>query len=326
MRHWSRRELLAALPATSLLVRRAAAAASTPGRPMRGAFIIMATPYTASGVVDYDDLAREVQFLEKCGVHGMVWPQLASEYASLTRDERMRGMEVLGRASAGRKAALVLGVQGPNTEAALEYLQAAEKLSPDALIAIPPREAKSMDDVRAYYKALAGATRRPLWIQTTGGAPGLVPTVELLIELAREFPNCGYVKEEANPVIERMKALAAARPAIKAVFSGAGGKGMLYEMRLGFDGTMPGAPIADLYPQIWDHYLAGRREKAREIFALLTLMLNLEQQIPNSRPYLLKKRGVFKTALSRQNKHELTPEETAEIDYHFAALKPYLRA
>ena len=319
----SRRELLALLPAAALGLR--AAALASERKPFRGAFIIMATPFTAAGAVDYDDLAGEVDFLDRCGVQGMVWPQLASEYASLTREERLRGMEVLARAAAGRKPALVLGVQGANLEAALEYLRAAEKLAPDALIAIPPREAKSIEDVRAYYRALARATRRPLFVQTTGGAPNLVPPVDLVIELAREFPHCGYVKEEANPVIERMKALSAARPAIKAVFSGAGGRGLLYEMRLGFDGTMPGAPVADLYPQIWEHYQAGRREKAREIFALLTLMLNLEQQIPGTRPYLMKKRGVFKTAVSRQQKVELTPEAAAEIDFHFAALRPYLR-
>ena len=66
---------------------------------MRGVFIIMATPYTASDAVDYEDLAREVDFLDRCGVQGMVWPQLASEYSKLTREERLRGMEVIAKAA-----------------------------------------------------------------------------------------------------------------------------------------------------------------------------------------------------------------------------------
>jgi hypothetical protein len=52
--------------------------------------------------------------------------------------------------------------------AALAYLEKAESVAPDALIAIPPTEAKSLDDFREYYRGLAGATRRPLFIQTTG--------------------------------------------------------------------------------------------------------------------------------------------------------------
>src|SRR6185503_127320 len=189
---YTRRQLLAGLSAAALGPRLPAAAA--PDKPMRGVFIIMATLYTASNAVDYEDLAREVDFLDRCGVHGMVWPQLASEYVKLTTEERMRGMEAIGKAAKGKKPALVLGVQGPNKAAALAYLEKAESAAPDAIIAIPPTEAKSLDDFREYYRALAGATRRPLFVQTTGGAKGVVPTTDLLVELAKEFPNCGYVK------------------------------------------------------------------------------------------------------------------------------------
>jgi len=41
---------------------------------------------------------------------------------------------------------------------------------------------------------------------------------------------------------------------------------MLYEMRLGLDGTMPGAPYAEMHAQIWDLYQEGKREQARELF------------------------------------------------------------
>ena len=152
---------------------------------MRGIFIIMATPFTESGAVDYEDLEREVDFLVRCGVHGMVWPQLASEYASLTQNERMRGMEILAKASRGKPPALVLGVQGANVETALSYLKKAEELEPDALIAIPPTEATSVHDFRRYYTALAGSANRPLFIQTTGGAKGITPPVEMLTDWPR---------------------------------------------------------------------------------------------------------------------------------------------
>ena len=286
----------------------------------------MATPYTETKAVDYEDLAAEVPFMDRCGVHGMVWPQMASEYTKLTREERLRGMQVLAKAAKGKSPALVLGVQGPNTEAALDYLRHAEELAPDALIAIPPTEAKSADDFRAYYRALGRATTRPFFIQTTGGAKGVVPDVKLLLELAQEFPHFGYVKEEYAPVIERMGELAAHRPVVKSVFSGNAGVGMLYEMRLGFDGTMPGAPYADLYSQIWNLYHSGDRQKARDLFARLLLMTNLDQEIPGTRQYMMKKRGVFKTTVSRQREVQLSPAAIEEIDFNFEALKPYLKA
>ena len=244
----------------SFLLTAGAALAQGPApKPMRGAFIIMATPFTQAKALDYDDLAKEVDFLERCGVHGMVWPQMASEYAQLTKEERLRGMEVLAKAARGRKPALVLGIQGAGVGEALDYARRAEELGPDAVIAMPPREAKSLGDYREYYRVLARLIRRPFFIQTTGGAKGVVPSVEFLVELAGEFPHLGYVKEETSPVIERMQALARRRPVIKAVFSGNAGRGLLYEMRLGLDGTMPGAPYAEMYAQIWDLYQAGQQ-------------------------------------------------------------------
>jgi len=318
----TRRQFLTCLAAAGLSARRSLAAA----KPLRGVFIIMATPYTQTKAVDYEDLAREVDFMDRCGVHGMVWPQMASEYTHLTREERLRGMQVLAKAAKGKSPALVLGVQGPNAEAALDYLHHAEELGPDALIAIPPTEAKSADDFRDYYRALGRATKRPLFIQTTGGAKGVVPEVKLLLDLAREFPHFGYVKEEYAPVIERMTELAAHRPLIKGVFSGNAGIDMLYEMRLGFDGTMPGAPYADLYSQVWNLYHSGEQQKARDLFARLLLMINLDEHIPGTRQYMMKKRGVFKTTISRQREVSLSPAAIEEIAFNFEALKPYLKA
>ncbi len=307
------------------LMSAAAMAAPDGGKPMRGIFIILATPYTDDKAVDYETLAREVEFLDRAGVHGMVWPQLVSEFGKLTVEERLRGMEVLAKAARGRKPALVLGIQGPDTEAALVYARKAEELGPDAVIATPPTGAAGVEDARRYYSALAKAVQRPMFVQTTGGAKGLNLTPELLIELAKEHPRAAYVKEETEPVLERMRRLAAARPTIKGVFSGKAGRGMLYEMQLGMDGTMPGPAYADIYAQIWNHWQAGRRAEARELFARLLLMINVAEQIPGALLYSMKKRGVFRTIQSRQRAVRLTQEEMEAIDFHFESLKPFLK-
>ena len=286
----------------------------------------MATPFTESKAVDYDDLAREVGFLERCGVHGMVWPQLASEYVTLTKEERLRGMEVIAKAAVKRKAVLVFGVQGPNLETAMEYLRKAEELGPDALIAIPPTEATSIEDFGRYYSTLAEATRKPIFVQTTGGAKGITPGTGFLIALAGKHPNLGYIKEEAEPVIARMTALAGARPAIRSVFSGQAGKGMLYEWRLGMDGTMPGSPYSDVYVAIWDAWQSGDKARARHIFSQLLLLINLDQVIPGVRQYAMKRRGVFKTTESRRQPVKLSPQAINEIEYCLEALKPYFKA
>jgi 4-hydroxy-tetrahydrodipicolinate synthase len=296
------------------------------GKPMRGAFMILHTPFTDARAVDWDDLAREVQFVDACGAHGVVWPQGTSGVTTLTKDERLRGMEVIVKAAEGRKVTVVLGVQGKDTAEMLEYARRAEALAPDAMIAMPPSAARSLDDYRHYFHALAKVTSRPVIVQTTGGAPDLTPTTDLIVELARDLPNFGYVKEESDPVFERMQALVRQRPPMKSIFGARFGVGWLYEMRLGLDGVITGnAMYADVMAKMWALHESGSTGQLRDAFSRWLLMRNLNEAVPGTDVYVLKKRGVFKTTMDRsKTPFRFTPEAIAEIDYRFEALTPYL--
>jgi dihydrodipicolinate synthase/N-acetylneuraminate lyase len=312
-------------------------AGERPGaKALRGAFMILHTPFAADGAVDWDDLTREALFVDRCGGHGIVWPQGSSSVATLTRDERMHGMEVLAKAVAGKRVALVLGVQGNDTAEMLEYAQQADALAPDAVIAMPPTSGRTVDDYRAYFRALAGATKRPVILQTSGGARDLVPTTDLIVDLAREFPHFGYVKEESEPLAERIRAEVAARPPMKAIFSANLGANWLYAMRLGVDGVITGnAMYADLFAKMWALHEARKDDELRDAFGRFLLMRNLNEQLPGTDLYIMQKRGIFKTNVTRAGRpaagekpkvtmRTFSPTEVAEIEYRFAALKPYL--
>ncbi|HXI30885.1 MAG TPA: dihydrodipicolinate synthase family protein [Vicinamibacterales bacterium] len=324
---YTRRECLM-LAAAALLPRgtNVALRAGDATKPMRGAFMILTTPFTASGAVDWDDLVREVEFCDRSGVHGLVWPQGSSGVRFLTRDERMRGLEVLAKAARGKTPALVLGVQGKDTAEMLEYARAAEALAPDALIAMPPTSAKSLDDYAVYFRALAGVTKRPVIVQTSGGAPSLIPSVDLIVALAREFPHLGYVKEESQPLVARMRDELKHRPPMKAIFGANFGANWLYEMRLGLDGVITGnAMYADTMARMWTLHERGEAEPLRDLFSKFLLMRNLAESIPGADLYVMKKRGIFKAAVQRTDRGprvlEFSADEIAEIEYRFAALK-----
>jgi 4-hydroxy-tetrahydrodipicolinate synthase len=328
----TRREFLASVAAAAA----ARHALSAAGKPMRGAFMILHTPFSASGGVDWDDLAREALFVDRAGAHGVVWPQGSSGVAHLTKAERLQGMELLARTLQGKRTALVLGVQGRDTSEMLEYARRAEALAPDAMIAMPPGSGTSLDDYRGYFRALANETRRPVILQTSGGARNLPPSVDLIVELARDYPHFGYVKEESAPVLERMKAEIAARPPMRSVFGASFANGWLYEMRLGLDGVITGnAMFADLMARMWHLHEQGKRDQLRDAFSKFLLMRNLEEQIPGASLYVFRKRGIFKTSLARTAPPgadgtakvadvKLSAEAVAELEYRFAALKPYL--
>jgi dihydrodipicolinate synthase/N-acetylneuraminate lyase len=96
-------------------------------------------------------------------------------------------------------------------------------------------------------------------------------------------------------------------------------------MRLGLDGCMAGNAYADLFVQVWDLYSSGQKTRSQELYSKLLLLLNCESYIPGTRQYIMKKRGVFKTMVSRLAEFSHSREATQEIDFHFEALKPYLR-
>ena len=336
----TRREYLWTLGAVALSSRFTSLHAASPSsaKTLRGAFIILNTPFTATGAVDWDDLNREVEFVDRAGCHGIVWPQGSSSVTTLTKDERMHGMEVLAKAVTGKRVALVLGVQGKDIAEMREYATRADALNPDAVIAMPPTTGTSMDDYRAYFRALAAITKRPVFVQTSGGARDLPPTTDLIVELAKEFPNFGYVKEESQPVIARMKAELHERPAMKGVFGASFAEGWLYELRLGLDGVITGSGMyGDVLARIWDAHEHGRHDEARDAFSKFLLMRNLEEQLPGTGLYIMKKRGVFKTTVRRTSapqggaapklsEFKPSPVELEEIEFRFAALKPYLLA
>ena len=350
----TRRLLLStAISASSgLLVGNALPAAAQQGQPsadprIRGPFPILTTPFTESGAVDYEVLAEQARFVDWGGCPGMIWPQSGDSLDLLTVEEKLRGMEVLAETTRGLRSALCLGVQGRDTEEMLVFARHAEKLAPAAIISRPPDTGLTEDDLRMYWGELAKVAKRPVLFQTTGGVAykGPVPSVNLMVELAREHPQFGYIKEEAVPIIARTRELCAARPPIRRVFSARGAHAWLYESHLGTEGLITERAVyADVLTRIWDLMESGKDpDTVRDIYAKLLLLFNLGQHLPGGdlrgfQLHLWKKRGVFKNMISRQygpkqtipdkpifSELQLRADEIAEIDFRFEALKPYLK-
>lgn len=311
---------------------------------MQGLFLIPSTPYTSSGAVDYDDLAREAKFMEWCGVNGIVWPQASETVAFLSKEEKLKGMEVLTKANIGQKTVLCLGVNGHDTADMLDYARHAEALAPGAVISRPPDSGTSQQDILEYYRALGKIMRRPVIIQGTGGYnyKGPTPSVELITQLQEEFPQFGYVKEETAPLYpttaDRMRIELKSQPPVKCIFSAWGALGWLYEMRIGSRGLITErVAYADLMVRIRNAFLSGHSEEARDLYSKFLLLADLNLNLADSQGfrdphlYILKKRGVIKTTISRFpdgsfKELSLPPDMIDEIEYRFAAVKPYLRS
>jgi 4-hydroxy-tetrahydrodipicolinate synthase len=291
---------------------------------LAGVFPIVQTPFTADNKLDGKTLAEEIRFLDRTGVQGVVWPQLASEYSELTMEERFAGMEVVASTGKNLKPAVVLGVQGPDIATALRYVKHAESLAPDALIALPPRDAKDKTKVLEYYKAIGQNCGRPLFAQTIGDM-----SVDFVMQMIAEVPNLHFIKDEAGQTLPRISEYRRkSTPRLRGVFTGGHGKTMLDELARGAKGTMPGAPFADLYVHVWNAWQQGDKAKAMDAFAKTMLLVTqvTAYGIPALK-YLLELRGVFPNHATRGGKNAAFDEEAkVALKQTLEFVKPLLKA
>ena len=319
----------------------------------------MSTPYTQTGAVDYEILAKEARFVADCSCQGAIWPQSGDSCDLLTVDEKLKGMEEIAKSMEGSKTTVTFGCQGKNTEEMVVCAKWIEKLAskyktPIAVISRPPDDAVSHDDLKKYYLELEKHINRPIIIQTAGGVnyKGPAPSVELLIWLAKHNPKVfGYIKEESggSKCNTRMAQEIASKPVIHTVFSAWGSWQWLHQARrLGSEGVITERPAyADLLAYIWEQMdNCDAYGTLNDAFSKYLLMLNLRQFIPGDdlrglHLYVLEKRGIFKNRLSRiyEKKNgksiipknpiiknmELTQLQKDEIETCFASLAPYLK-
>ena len=294
----------------------------------RGIFPIMQTPYLDSGGVDFEVLAEQVPFLDRAGVHGMVWPQLASEYARLEFEERIEGAEAIVGAAKGLRPKIVIGVQGPDTATAVRYAKHADKLGPDAIIALPPRKGDQREfelgEVRDYYKAVAKACGKPLFIQAIGNI-----SVEFILGLMREIPSLHFVKDEAGHTLSRISEFRNAKgPREAKVFTGGHGRTLIDEMARGSTGNMPAASWVELYVSAWELWHEGRVGEALDMFSKAMLFITQAQAYGlASLSYILYLRGLFQNWKVRNpNQRPLDEASQAALRRTYEHLKPYFVA
>ena len=254
-----RREFLGRIGAGAFMLALAdrSATAAPAGKPMQGLFPIGQTPCRPDNSIDFDGLAAEVKFCNRGGVHGFVWPQIASGWAGLTQKERLQGAETILAAGKGGKTALVIGVQTTTGDlaGATEYAKHAAKNGADAIVSLPPEKADE-NAMFEYYKGVGMATDLPLFVQSTGDM-----SVDLIVRMFKEIPTMRVVKDEAGNPLQRVAEIRERTGGKLNVFSGNGVRTMITEMERGFMGHCPTTGLSDIYAQAFDLWHAGKKRE-----------------------------------------------------------------
>lgn len=243
-----------------------------------GIFVIVVTPFTETLALDEDSLRREVRFCIDAGAHGLVGPANASEFATLSDDERRRWMEIVV-GEAGHQVPVVAATTSGHALPAVALSQFAQRIGADGVMAMPPHvlhpDAQGCFD---YYKALNDALDIPICVQNYIGPIGTPMPAALLAKMCRELPRVRYLKEETLPEPDAISAtIAAAGDACDGVFGGQGGIYMIDEHLRGACGNMPACQSTDVHVAIYNKLAAGDEAGARVLFNQLLPLINYER-------------------------------------------------
>jgi dihydrodipicolinate synthase/N-acetylneuraminate lyase len=255
------------------------------GATFRGIYPIAWTTCGANNALDPDGLAAQVQFCERGRVPGLVWPQNASAWDTLSEEEWQLGCRTLLQVARGREIKIVIGVQNSQSDTAqsVRFAKSAAEQGAAGIISLPPH-ASDDDAAIAYYKAIGAATPLPLMAQAVGNM-----SVELIGKLYQQVPTLKAVKDEAGNPLLREKEIATLTSGHLADFSGGGGRTLLTEMYLGFSGCCPYVGLSDLYQKSFELWHAGQQKEAFEMLGRIAAFNN----IPGANEYVLAARGVL---------------------------------
>ena len=312
------------------------------GKPLRGLYPIVATPFTENDKLDTELLAAEVKWLNRGKVAGMIWPVFASSWSTLSDGERIEGAEAMLAAGKGGKTAIAIAVQNMawDTATSVRYAKHAAAHGADAIVSIPPNNGWNVSEqaILDYYKTIGAATDLPLIVQTRGKF-----SVDLMIRMFEQIPTMKATKDEVEEPLARVPQLISRTNNRLSVWAAGGGTGnqLLQELPLGIEGLCPTPQYADILQQAMELYWAGKKSQAYDMYARVQAFAT----IPGATEYMMVARGVFKET-TKQRRQPMEPEAPqtggggrgparptlSESDKQFIReamniyLKPYMRA
>tara|TARA_B100001093_G_scaffold495265_1_gene539542 strand:+ start:96 stop:968 length:873 start_codon:yes stop_codon:yes gene_type:complete len=173
----------------------------------KGSLPAVITPFIGDEV-DYDSLAKILNFLIDNGSHGLVPCGTTGESPTLSHDEHKKIIEETIRI-ADKRVPVIAGTGSNNTLEAVEYTEHAEKSGADAALIVTPYYNKpTQSGLYEHFKTIADRTNIPIIIYNIPGRSIVDMTIETMIELSKIKKIIG-VKDATNdlfrPLLTRKK-------------------------------------------------------------------------------------------------------------------------
>lgn len=169
---------------------------------LKGFGVALITPFKEDESIDYDALARLVDYQIQNNTDYLVVLGTTAETPTLSEEEKKKVVELVVNRVNGR-IPVVLGVGGNNTGALVKQLKEDNFDGIDAILSVTPYYNKpSQEGLYQHYKAIAQASKLPVILYNVPGRTGVNMTAETTLRLANEFDNIVAVKEASGDMTQ----------------------------------------------------------------------------------------------------------------------------
>ena len=162
----------------------------------KGMATAMITPMTPTGV-DYDALAKLIDFQLESGIHALVAVGTTGESATLTPEERKAVIRYTVKRVNGR-VPVIAGTGTNNTEHVLDFSKSACDDGADALLIVTPYYNKATQNgLVAHYTKVADSVERPIIMYNVPSRTGCNMLPGTVAKLSKH-PNIVGIKEASG--------------------------------------------------------------------------------------------------------------------------------
>lgn len=161
---------------------------------LQGAITALVTPMNPDGSVDYDSLAKLIEWQINEGIHALVAVGTTGESATLTMQEHGDVIEFFVKQVAGR-VPVIAGTGANSTHEAIELTEHAKQAGADcALLVVPYYNKPSQEGIYQHYKAISEAVDMPQMLYNVPGRTVVDMSEDTVARLA-VFDNIVAIKD-----------------------------------------------------------------------------------------------------------------------------------
>lgn len=169
----------------------------------KGICTALITPFE-SGKVDFDSLARIVDFQLENGIDALLACGTTGEPATMTEAEKISVIKFVTKRADGKVPVLV-GTGGNNTAAVINFVKQIQEYGISALLSVTPYYNKSTQKgLIQHYSAISESSALPIVVYNVPSRTGVNVLPSTLKELS-EIPNIVAIKEASGDMAQAVE-------------------------------------------------------------------------------------------------------------------------